>query len=92
MEWLRIDMEEFMVIKCVKCNNICINWAKNKQTCHCGNVLGFSVNEFEITPLAENFNEIRIWDGQLQSWIKYEIERVFKAEFWSGFRGEAFTI
>ena len=81
-----------MVIKCVKCNYVCINWADNKQTCKCGNVMGFSVDELEITPLAENLKEIKIWDGQLQKWIDYEIDRVFRAEFWAGYRGQRFTI
>ena len=81
-----------MVARCKSCKEVCISWASNKQTCKCENIMGFNSDEIEIQPLTENPNKVELWDGSLQSWIEFDIKRVFERRYWHGFAGEPFSI
>ncbi len=54
--------------------------------------MGFNSDEIEIQPLTENPKNVELWDGNLQSWIQFDVKRVFERKYWHGFAGKPFPI
>lgn len=81
-----------MVVRCKICKKSCINWESTMQSCKCGNIMGFHIDEKNISVFSPDLDNVLIWHNELQGWVEYDKTHNYPIRTWQGYSGEPFEI
>lgn len=81
-----------MVVRCKICKKFCINWESTMQECKCGNIMGFHIDETNISVLSPDLDNVLIWQNEAQQWVNYDKTHNYPLGTWQGYAGQPFEI
>ena len=81
-----------MVVRCKICKESCINWESTMQKCKCGNIMGFHIDENNISVLSSDLDNVLLWQNDLHGWQDYDKTYDYSLESWQGYSGQPFEI
>jgi len=81
-----------MVVRCKICKESCINWESTMQKCKCGNIMGFHIDEINISVLSSDLDNVLVWQDDLNGWQDYDKTYDYSLETWQGYFGQPFEI